>query len=161
MRIRTPTNALSLSFNVNMYTFEFPVYICSTYNDFITAILSPTPMGQTDGNISFDAMGNSLSVNAGFLEVCSPQTTGTPPNEKVFDCNLGTGQLAGTGFEDHAATGWLQTSTAVDNPGGEITLELAAWDSGDGILDTTGLFDNFKFSAEETPTVTVPVDIPK
>ncbi len=157
MRIRTPTNALSLSFNVNMYTWEFPVYICSPYNDFITAMLSPTPSGQPDGNISFDAMGNSLSVNAGFLEVCSPQSAGG----KTFDCNLGAGPLAGTGFEEHAATGWLQTSTTVENPGGEIVLELGAWDSGDGVLDTTGLFDNFKFSAEETPTVTVPVDVPK
>lgn len=157
IRMKTPTNSKSLSFNVNMYTYEFPNYICSTYNDFITAIMTPMPQGQTNGNISFDSQGNPLSVNAGFLEVCTPQMAGG----KNFPCALGPEQLSGTGFEDHAATSWLQTSTPVQNPGEEITIEFGAWDSGDGILDTTGLFDNFRFEADDTPTVTKPIDNPK
>ena len=157
VRIRTPTNAKSLAFNVNMYTYEFPIFICSVYNDFVTVIMSPTPPGQTTGNISYDSQGNSLSVNAGFLEVCDPHTAGG----KNFPCLLTSEQLTGTGFEGHAATGWLQTATTIYNPGDEITLEFGAWDSGDGILDTTGLFDNFRFEAEDTPTETKPIDDPK
>jgi hypothetical protein len=172
LRIKTPTNAMSLSFNVNMYTYEFPGYICSEFNDFITAILAPAPQGVADatcaggvpcGNISFDSQGNPLSVNAGFLEVCDAQSAGG----KNFDCVLGPGELAGTGFdaasgfENHAATGWLQTSAPIGVPGEEITIEFGAWDSGDGVLDTTGLFDNFRFELEETPTQTAPIDNPK
>lgn len=157
VRIKTPTNARGLSFNVNFYTYEFPIFICSEYNDFVTAILSPTPSGQTNGNISFDSLGNPLSVNAGFLEVCTPQQAGG----KDFPCTLGAGQLTGTGFEGAAATGWLQTVTPVENPGEEIVLELGAWDSGDGVLDSTGLFDNFKWELDATPTGTEPVPNPK
>lgn len=163
LTIRTPTNAKSLRFNVNFYTWEYPGYICTEYNDFVVAMLSPTPPGQPDGNISFDIQGNPLSVNAGFLEVCAcPQ--GSPPCDvggKTFQCALGTNQLIGTGFEDHAATGWLETTTTILDPGGNIELLFAAWDSGDGILDSTGLFDNFTFEVDETPTETQPVPTPR
>lgn len=161
--IRTPTNAKSLRFNVNFYTWEYPGYICTQYNDFVVALLTPSPPGQPDGNISFDSQGNPLSVNAGFLEVCACPT-GSPPCDvggKMFDCALGTSQLIGTGFEEHAATGWLQTTTTIHAPGSTIELLFAAWDSGDGILDSTGLFDNFTFEVEETPTETQPVPTPR
>ncbi len=160
VRIRTPTNAKSFRYNVNMYTWEYPNYICSTFNDFVTAIMIPAPSAQADttcdglpcGNISFDTQGNPLSVNAGFLEICAPGEYGG----KTFDCSLGEEALAGTGFEGHAATGWLQTKAPVEDPGGEIVLEFGAWDSGDGSLDTTGLFDNFEWDLEETVVVTDP-----
>jgi len=135
------------------YTYEFPVYVCSQYNDFVVAMLSPIPQGQTDGNVCFDSQGNTLSVNAGFLQVCSPQQAGG----KDFPCELGPGQLSGTGFEDHAATGWLQTTTNVQDPGSNIEIMFAAWDSGDGVLDTTGLFDNFQWEVSTTTTETTPV----
>jgi hypothetical protein len=160
LRIRTPTNAKSFSFNVNMYTWEYPVFICTTYNDFVTAILTPTPPGQSDGNISFDTQGNPLSVNNAFLQVCACPNAAPPPcnvGGKTFDCSLGASELNGTGFEEHAATGWLVTTSPIQTPGEEITIEFGAWDSGDGILDTTGLFDNFKWSVEDTPTATTPV----
>jgi hypothetical protein len=157
LRIKSPTNARGLSFNVNFYTYEFPIYICTEFNDFVTAILSPTPSGQTNGNISFDSQGNPLSVNAGFLEVCTPQSAGG----KDFPCMLGANQLTGTGFEGAAATGWLQTVTPLEVPGEEITIEFGAWDAGDGVLDSTGLFDNFQWNLEETPTGTEPVPNPK
>jgi hypothetical protein len=160
VRIKTPTNAKSFRYSVNMYTWEYPNFICSTFNDFVTAIMIPAPSAQADttcdslpcGNISFDAQGNPLSVNAGFLEVCEPGEYGG----KTFDCNQGTEALGGTGFEGHAATGWLQTKAPVEDPGNEIVLEFGAWDSGDGILDTTGLFDAFEWDLEETVVVTDP-----
>jgi hypothetical protein len=89
--------------------------------------------------------------------VCSPQTT----NGKTFPCALGTGQLTGTGFEGHAATGWLETQSPVE-PGSEITLRFAIWDMGDPDWDSTVLVDNFKFSADEaTGTTTKPVPDPR
>ena len=75
---------------------------------------------------------------------------------------MGTGfGIDADGFSNHAATGWLQTSAPIENAGQEITIEFGAWDSGDGVLDTTGLFDNFRFELEETPTTTEPIDNPK
>src|SRR5262249_13162866 len=61
--IVAPTNAHGFAFNFNFFTYEWPTYICSTYNDFFVALLYPIPMGQPDGNISFDSMGNPVSVN--------------------------------------------------------------------------------------------------
>jgi hypothetical protein len=165
--IKTPTNAKSLSFNLDFYTYEFPGYICDIYNDFFVAMLTPKPGNQPDGNISFDSKGNTISVNAGFLQVCHPQTAS---NGVFFDCPLGPGQLAGTGFDldyfgeptdNSAATAWLKTSSPLENPGQNITIDFAVWDSGDGVLDSTVLLDNFEFGLDETPTQTEPIPDPK
>lgn len=156
--VHTPADAKSLSFNVDFYTYEFPVYICSEFNDFFVALMNPRPAGATDDNISFDSMGNNISVNAGFLQVCSPQNAGG----KQYDCPLGTGELSGTGFDDatapgnSAATSWLETTAPV-TPDSDITLQFSIWDSGDGQLDSTALIDNFKFQLTDAQTGTTPI----
>jgi hypothetical protein len=160
VEIRVPTNAHSFSFKFNFYTYEFPVYICSAYNDFFVATMNPIPTGLADGNISFDPDGNPISVNSTLLQVCVPQTTGG----KAYSCPLGPGLLAGTGFDDpttpHAATGWLQTRAPVV-PGSVITLRFAIWDSGDALLDSTVLIDDFQWSVQPVSKVeTVPVPAP-
>lgn len=161
--VKVPSNAKSLNFNLDFYTYEYPDYICSEFNDFFVALLSPPPAGQPDGNVSFDSMGNLISVNAGFLQVCTPQTAGG----KTFTCPLGTSQLQGTGFDEvvfnpdnSAATGWLQTTAPVE-PGSTIKLRFAVWDSGDGVLDSTVLIDNFTWDAKGGDTVTTPIGVPK
>lgn len=165
--LRTPTNVNSLSFDLSFYTHEFPTYICTPYDDFFVAMLAPKPAGQPDGNISFDSKGNTISVNAGLLQVCHPQTAS---NGALFDCALGPDQLAGTGFDldyygkpstNSAATGWLRTSTPLASPGQEITLDFAVWDSGDGFLDSTVLIDNFQFGFDDNLTQTKPIPGPK
>ncbi|MCS6901765.1 MAG: choice-of-anchor L domain-containing protein, partial [Polyangiaceae bacterium] len=150
LRLRAPTNAKSISFKFKFYTYEYPYYICSQYNDIFVAIMRDKDgkfiegANQQTGNISFDKQGNYLSVNAGFLEVCSPGTYGG----KQFDCPLGTSELQGTGFEGHAATGWLQTNAPV-KPGEEFEIIFGISDAGDGILDSTVLLDSFEWSANE------------
>lgn len=151
--IQTPTDAKSFSFDFDFYTYEFPVYICSRFNDFFVSMLSPKISSLDDGNISFDSLGNTISVNAGFLQVCTPQVAGN----KNFACELGPSELNATGFETHAATSWLQTKAPLENPGGEITLDFLIWDSGDTQLDSTTLIDNFRFELDETETGTQPV----
>jgi hypothetical protein len=110
-----------------------------------------------DGNISFDSLGNPVSVNNAFLSVCG--CAGNPPNPctaggKTFTCPLGTAELMGTGFEDtfggsnhHAATSWLRTTAPV-TPGQEITITWTTYDSADGVLDSTTLIDNWLWIAE-------------
>lgn len=157
LTIRAPTNAKSFKFNLNFYTFEFPGWICTQYNDFFVALQNPAPANAQLGNISFDIQGNPIGVNSGFLEVCTAQTAGG----KNFPCQRGPGELAGTGFENHAATGWLETQSPVA-PGSEFTMFFAIWDSGDHILDSTVLIDNFQFSADDaTGAGTKPVPVPQ
>ncbi len=154
--IKTPLDALSFTFNLDFYTYEFPGFICSTFNDFFVAMMNPVPQGLVDGNISFDAQGNLISVNAGFLEVCYPQSAGG----KNFPCAFGPGELLGTGYDEQAngsaATSWLQTTAPIENPGQNIELMFAIWDSGDGVLDSTVLIDNFKFELESGVVGTIP-----
>jgi len=151
--IQTPTDAKSFSYEFDFYTYEFPGFICSTFNDFFVAMLNPKISTLPDGNISFDSQGNSVSVNAGFLQVCTAQTAGG----KVFPCDLGPTELGGTGFEDHAATSWLQTKAPIEAPGTEITLDFLIWDSGDEVLDSTTVIDHFLFAADGATTGTTPV----
>ena len=161
LKIRVPTNAKSFKFLFNFYTYEFPVYICSAYNDFFIALQDPPPSNAVSGNISFDSQNNPVSVNNGFLEVCDPAIGATNPGGKFFPCSLGAGALTGTGFEGHAATGWLETQSPVI-PGSEVTLRFVTYDVGDHVLDSTTLLDAFRFSAEEaTGTTTKPVPVPK
>jgi len=157
LKIKAPLNAKSFKFNFNFYTYEFPGYVCTQYNDFFVALQSPAPSSAQQGNISFDSKGNPVSVNNGFLEVCAPQSAGG----KQFDCQLGTAGLQSTGFEPSAATGWLETASPVSG-GSEFTLRFAIWDMGDPILDSTVLIDNFTWSTEggDIP-VTNPVPVPK
>ncbi len=156
INVRTPSNATGIAFDFDFYTFEWPSFVCSTYNDFFVALLTPFPMGQTDGNISFDSQNNPISVNNALLDVCG--CPGNPPNpcmagNKLFNCALGDAELIQTGFgfdtnsgSDHGSTSWLRTIAPVKG-GTEINLRFAVYDSGDGVLDTTTLVDNFQWVA--------------
>lgn len=158
VELQVPEWAEGLSFDFTFYTFEWPGYICSVYNDFFVALLDPIPEGQADGNISFDAQGNPISVNNALLAACG--CAAGPPcsaGGKVFDCPAGTAELEGTGFESHAATGWLTTTAPVE-PGSTVRLRLAVYDSGDGILDSTALIDNFHWLPEPPDVETNPVE---
>jgi len=160
--IRVPTNAQSFSFNSNFFSYEFPDYICSQYNDGFVVEMAPKLPTLPNGNVVFDQSGNSVSVNNALLQECDPQTAGG----KAFPCPLGATNLVGTGFgmdtagTNHAATGWLQTTVNVDASlkGKDITLLIAIWDSGDGILDSTAIVDNFTWSTQ--PGQNTPVTMP-
>jgi Cys-rich repeat protein len=148
LRLKAPTNAKSVSFKFKFYTYEYPNFICSTFNDIFIAVMRDKNgnfipgANPATGNISFDKQGNYLSVNAGFLEACTPGFHGG----KQFNCPLGTTDLQGTGFETGAATDWLETIAPV-NPGEEFELLFGISDAGDGVLDSTVLIDAFQWLA--------------
>jgi hypothetical protein len=156
--VRAPTNASALSFDFNFHTYEYSDYVCSEYNDHFVALMNSKAADlPANHNIAFDSQGNPVSVNNGFVEVCDPFTyegkRNGMPFKREFPCKLGHTELAGTGFEEHAATGWLQTHANV-MPGEDITLRFAVWDAGDSILDSTVLLDNFTWDAKPGTTVT-------
>ncbi len=167
VKVRVPTNAKALSFNSNFYTYEYPNYICSEYNDFFVTLLTPRVSSLKNDNIVFDSEGNLVSVNSGLLQVCEAGTH----NGKAFSCEEGVASLEGSGFEkeyecgqtlefpvpaDRAATGWLQTKAPIES-GSVITLRFAIWDSGDPFLDSTVLIDGFEWEVEEATVGTTPV----
>ena len=154
MRIRTPKTAKSFSFNLYFLTIEYPGYICNRFNDFFIALLNsihtsndPALQNPADMNLAMDAAGNPVGVNlaaSGLFTQCKPVDKYSATSESC----IGTGDLEGTGFEDHGGTGWLTTRGNV--VGGEvITLRLAIWDLGDHALDSLVLIDNFKWDAAE------------
>jgi hypothetical protein len=155
VRLRAPTNANGYSFEFDFYSFEFPEWVCTSFNDQFIALVDPPPMGSINGNISFDSQANPVSVNIAFFEVCTPDSA-----YPQFPCALGAGELGGTGFDawdDAGATSWLVTTAPVD-PGSEFTIRFAIWDTGDTAWDSTTLIDNFTWLADAgTQLGTVPV----
>lgn len=152
VKIVAPKNAQSFSYDQNFFTYEFPNFICTQFNDFYMTLMEPKLAGLPDGNIAFDSKNNPISVNNAFLQACKAQSAGN----KNFPCPLGTSPLKSTGFEQNAATGWLTTTAPVEG-GSEITLRFAIWDSGDGAYDSTILLDNFRWSVDPTSgAVTAP-----
>ena len=171
--IRVPTNAQTMSFDSNFFSYEFPDFVCSEYNDTYVVIMTPAPANEpatANNNIAFDSQGNIISVNAGFLVVCDAQNAGG----KNFTCAEGSAKLKGTGFgidttsvdrlgddQNHASTDWLTTTVSVASLAGqEITLLFAIWDSSDGVLDSTVLIDNLTWSFTPGTTTTPPMTNP-
>lgn len=148
LTIRAPTNAKSLSFEFNFFTTEYPSWVCDKYNDFFVVLLySQHESVPANHNISFDAQGNPVSVNNGFLEACKAGIHGKY-GQRSFACPLGEGMLGGTDFMGHGATGWLKTSSPI-KPGEELTVRFAVWDSYDMALDSTVLLDTFQWELSE------------
>ncbi|UQA62367.1 choice-of-anchor L domain-containing protein [Polyangium aurulentum] len=173
--IQVPANALSLSFDFQFFSYEWPDNICKAYNDFFNAIVEPFPMGQSDGNIAFDVMGNAISVNSGFFDACGcpgnpPGACKVPPGlptVATFACSLGKTALVGTPFEKdegnfnwtNGSTGWLRTTTPV-TPGTNFRIRFVTYDSTDGKVDSTTLIDNWRWSGKPGSTETE-VIVPK
>ena len=150
--LRAPEGTEAFGYDFNFLTYEWPDYVCSPYNDFFVALLEPVPDGQMDGNISFDTEDNPISVNNVLVRVCDcivgPPCLAPPSSPIVsFDCDEGDDDLTNTGFEDHAGTGWLVTKAPV-TAGETIKLRWAIYDSGDGVLDSTVVVDNFRWLGE-------------
>jgi len=154
LTIRVPTNAKAFLFNFDFYSAEYIAYVCSEFNDSFVAILdTKAPIDpKFNKNICFDGKGNPINVNSGFFEVCTP---GTSSSGKSFPRLKGMAELKGTGDwedfdpEQHGATSWLETKAPVV-PGETITLQFMIWDTGDHILDSAILLDNFRWDATAT-----------
>lgn len=154
--LRVPTNVSSLSFDFNLFTTDWPTYVCDQFNDFFVALLSSGAKNiPSDKNIAIDAQGGVMGPNTRLIRACTPQE---PQAVKGIDfpCPLGPDSLAGTGYEAKGATGWLRTSAPI-LPGETITLRLAVWDSYDALFDTTVLLDRFAWSQTK---VDAPLTVP-
>ena len=152
LKLRAPTNATGYGFDFFFYSFEYPEWVCTTFNDQFIALVNPPPMGSINGNISFDNNKNPVSVNIALFEVCA-------------GCGLGTKDLAGTGFDvwdDAGGTGWLKSQAPIKG-GEEFSIRFTIWDTGDAAWDSTTLIDDFHWIANGGTVVvgTDPIPIPK
>jgi hypothetical protein len=132
LNIRVPTNADGLYLDLMFLTSQYPD-VCTEWNDHVLALLYTGASIPADHNIAFDASSNYLTTQTATFAICAD-----PPG-----CFLGSGALAGTGFDpdDDAATGWLHNVAPVI-PGEEITLDLYIFDVSDALWDSTVLLDN-------------------
>ncbi len=173
LKIRAPTNATGYSFDFKFHSFEYPYWVCNSYNDQFIALVAPAPTGSINGNISFDSKHNAVSVNLGFFDVCNAADIAkyavdcknqglTCPSPPSPYCPSGNTELLGTGFDqwnpttkshNAGATSWL-TSQAPITGGEEFTVQFTIWDTGDQDWDSTVLVDNFQWIANKG-TVTV------
>jgi hypothetical protein len=160
--LRAPTNATGYKFDFKFTSFEFAEYVCTNFNDQFIALVNPPPMGAQNGNISFDSLGNPVSVNIAFFDVCdypddfAAFCSGTMcPTEPPNLCSAGGSQLIGTGFdnafgsnfEDAGGTSWLRTAAPVEG-GSAFAIRFAIWDTGDSSYDSTAIIDNFQWIAD-------------
>lgn len=139
--LRAPSNATGYKFDFAFYSHEYPVYVCSTFNDQFIALVNPAPQGAINGNICFDSQNNPVSVNIALFSQCAAAIPECPTC-----CTDGAGALAGTGFQSAGATGWLQTTAPVE-PKQTFAIRFAIWDTGDTALDSTVLIDGFSWIA--------------
>jgi hypothetical protein len=148
MRIETevPAGTYGFSYNLAMFSTEYPVYYQSSFNDMYIAWLESE---QWTGNVSFDDFGHPISLNAGFLDYKDA------PNPYDCPAPCQAPQLQGTAMQGHAGTRWLTTSAGV-TPGEDITFVFGVFDLSDGILDTVVLLDNWRWECMGGPPVTIP-----
>ncbi|HTJ46056.1 MAG TPA: choice-of-anchor L domain-containing protein [Kofleriaceae bacterium] len=187
LKIRTPTNAKSFSMNVNFFSYEYPEYTCSFYNDFFVVLLDSSYSGQpanpTDKNLAFYQDANMkkypVGVNlaygdTGLFTQCVNGQTGCAglgvswPEGTISTCKAVT-DLSQTGFDypeggecdtnslAGGGTGWLLTAGNVK--GGEVmTLRIAIWDTSDTNLDSSVVIDNFQWSVDTANPGTIVVN---
>ncbi len=167
LRLRAPTNARSFSFKGYFLSDEYPEFVCSTFNDQLVALVttpggtpSPWPNPVDMNLMTYEKAGQKwpigINVAAGtdLFSVCDSQTANPlcwDSDVSALSCSLGSGQLAGTGFEapsggctQGGGTKWLTTTGSVI-PGGILELRIGVWDVGDHAYDSTALIDGFSW----------------
>lgn len=175
--IQVPQNAKSFSYEFAFFSAEYPEFICTDYNDRFIAILESSaldvtklPMGQCKAgtatptcNVSYDSMGQPVTINNGFFDVCDSYSGPNADFVQVTNtCTKPSSLLAKTGYDRAdsmysnkvgGGTGWLKTSAPV-KPGETIKLRFIILDEGDDRYDSSVLIDNFKW---EITSISAPV----
>ncbi|KIG18982.1 Endo-1,4-beta-xylanase A precursor [Enhygromyxa salina] len=130
MDLTVPAETEGYIFDFAYFSSEFPTYYNTQYNDLFIAW--STSESYT-GNITF--------VNDAPLTITSLE------NANAFQYKANAPQLAGTGFEGHAGTGWFVARGSA-TPGEVFQLTFFIADMADSILATGVLLDNFRWECE-------------
>lgn len=145
---KVPDEADALIYQFAFFSAEYPLWANpdAPFNDMYVAWLESE---EWTGNVSFDELGNPISINGVFLdfldadsELCTEGTCVAP-------------ELDGFAMEGHAGTRWLETVAPVV-PGEEIELIFAVFDLTDASFDTAVLLDGLHWGCTDLPPVTTP-----
>lgn len=151
MMIRTPSNAKSFNFKFNVFSAEYPEWVCTQYNDTFVARLftayTPANPAANGNNISFDANANPVTINNAFFTVPGcPTCTSSLLNGTQLDGSCSNKICGG-------ATDWLYSAAPV-NPNEIIRMNFEVWDEGDSQYDSWVVIDDWQWSVETTTIVT-------
>lgn len=141
-----PENTFGFTYDFAFFSVEYPRYYGDVYNDMYVAWLESE---RWTGNVSFDEFGSPISLNAGFLDYKDA------PNDDDCPSPCDAPELAGTAAQGHAGTRWL-TSNAPVVPGETIEVYFAIFDLADTALDSAVMLDNWLWTCEGSPPVTIP-----
>ena len=146
-----PETVNSFSYNLAYFSYEYPDYYLSVFNDMYIGWLESEVW---TGNISFDENGAPISLNAGFLDYRDAVAL----NDPMCANGCSAPELGNTCMQGHAGTKWLTTNAGI-KPGETFTLALAIFDMSDSILDSYAFIDNFQWGCEgEVPPSTTPIE---
>lgn len=137
--LTVPEGAKGFTFDHLFFTFDYPEFTCSAFNDQFIVTVDSKPAGSVNGNVVLDKNNNPMGVNNEFIN----------PGRSSL--------LKGTGFDvwgDAATTGWLRTSVPAV-AGEEITISFIIWDTGDSGSDSAVIIDNFKWTSDDTSLSTI------
>ncbi|MBK9073133.1 MAG: putative metal-binding motif-containing protein [Myxococcales bacterium] len=143
LTLKVPVNASGFSFDFSFFTVEFAYYVGSEFNDRFMVNLTSQAF---NGNVSFDAENNPISVNAAFMSECSTSGDQSGWVDNVRASCGDASNLAGTGFEQDGGTGWLRTQ-APAVAGEIIVIDFIIGDVTDHVLDSSVVIDNFQWIA--------------
>lgn len=133
--LTVPDAQFGFAFDFAFLSVEWPDFDGGGYNDMFVAWLESE---QWTGNMSFDAEGNPISINASFLDY------------------QGSAELEGFAMAGHGGTRWLTTNVGV-HPGDSLVLVLAVFDLADGDNDSAVLLDALRWTCGGASPITQPV----
>lgn len=143
LEVTAPPGATAFSIDWKYYSRDYPYYICTPFVDAAAILL--------DGANVLEVADRTVTANT-VSEICQSGTTGEGgTNLASHTCTFGTAELAGTGFDapdsngDLGAASTWQTLTVPVTPFQTYTIVLTIWDTSDGTLKSTVLFDNFRW----------------
>ncbi len=166
LKLRAPLSANGFKFDFRFFSREYPSYVCSPFNDFFLTIMTDEfgkpiidinkngSLLDEDGNITFDSLGNPITVNSSLFSTCKPITCDqykSCPNNMTCsgntcnECVDGDAELSAFPTTGGGATGWLTTSAPIE-PGKVFNLDFYIWDTGDSSFDSTVIIDNFRWT---------------
>jgi hypothetical protein len=145
---KVPDRADAFIYQFAFFSAEYPAFTSqgSPWNDMYVAWLESEAW---TGNISFDELGNPISINGVFLDYLdaeSPLCQRTPCVAPELD---------GFAMDGHAGTRWLETVAPVV-PGEEIEVIFSIFDLSDAYFDSVVLLDGVHWGCTDLPPLTQP-----
>ncbi len=176
LRLRAPTNALSVRLRVRFLSSEFPQNVCTSFNDQFLALLdAPDVDNGPDRNLGVyrDPQGVQWPASlplarTSLLDRCDTLASKcwmSNTSISPLACSAGPGELADTGLASlgtpadpcshGASTGWLTVAGNVA-PGQTAELRIALWDVGDSLFDSIALLDGLTWDTSPVTAGTTP-----